>query len=278
MMLALLLLLLTGLAAWSALGGVGPQAGAATPLAEQQRLQAVAELERTLDAGQEAIVLDDSGRQRTARWLTQRERGPLPFPVAGYCDLQSFEDLCLLELLPDPRHTHYVLSAQVRISHLAPLGKAGLCFLYEEAPVPPGRVLRFLSLTLAEQNGRTEGVARLGSERQQDPLGPGQNPRRDTLLSLRLPKDSLTEWHTLSIRVTPDELTAHHDDTPIGTVKRKRLEQSLRSLEPGQPAGAVVAPPALRGRLGLYVSDGRASFRNVVVRPLRLPTPAPKKE
>jgi hypothetical protein len=90
--------------------------------------------------------------------------------------------------------------------------------------------------------------------------------------SVKCPRSVEKEWHKIAVEVSPTEVTLRWDDQPPRTTSRRELNASgdalygdllhLRAPEPKPPLDP-------RGPLGLYAFQGTASFRNVVVKPLK---------
>jgi hypothetical protein len=82
-------------------------------------------------------------------------------------------------------------------------------------------------------------------------------------------KVPVAPWRRLVVDVTPKEIRAVWDDTHLKAWPRPKLEQNARSLQNTPVAPLAFTPEfAPRQPLGLYLREGGAAFRNVVVEPL----------
>jgi hypothetical protein len=78
------------------------------------------------------------------------------------------------------------------------------------------------------------------------------------------------------VEVTPQEIRAQWVDRPVGPLTgaavARDMAAAIEFLKPRDPAAAEWTPRipghSAGGGLGLYVYQGTASFRNVVVEPL----------
>jgi hypothetical protein len=273
-LLALGLLLITStLAAWLLPQTAGVQ-GVSTPpvVARPTRTQALAALYADLDAGRPAILIDHVGQERWYRWATERDVPPLQRPVVNYRPLKSLDLVCLCELLPDPRHTSYLLSADIQFPARLPLGRAGIYFLAEERVRPEGPWHRYLVLDLAmvEKKGGTEAEVRFGLAHFTEPTPTNISaPSHYWVASRKLPGLALQEWHTLSVAVAPEGVTVSYDGNALKALPHASLDHQIALRE--QHLGPRLPPLNRRGRLGVFVSDGIACFRNVVLTPLPAP-------
>jgi serine/threonine protein kinase len=263
--------------------GIGAVAGLAlaallirkepTPDAPAQAQQALAGLYRQLDAGLPATLMDEAGRERWYRWVTPRDLPPLRPAIRGYRALPAVE-MTLLELLPDPRSSRWMLSADVLYLQYPRLGRAGIYVMGQETATPFGPVHQFVSLALIADK-QQDGFVRLSPLRHRKP-----NPKagevviKDSTGGLRLPLAEFGKWHTLTIKASPDELEAALDKKPVQKIKRARMDLTLELQDRQVNKQGIALPRApfkVRGSMGLYVSDGRALFRNVVLKPLPQP-------
>ncbi|HKB42255.1 MAG TPA: hypothetical protein VKD72_37860, partial [Gemmataceae bacterium] len=84
-------------------------------------------------------------------------------------------------------------------------------------------------------------------------------------------------WRALTILVTPEKIAAHWGaEDPVGELstadlpgKIRKTLNLMRKLRPSDPSvDQVDTTFSPRGSLGLYVLNGSASFRNVIIEPL----------
>jgi serine/threonine-protein kinase len=240
--------------------------------------QALAVIYRQLDSGLSVPLIDNIGRHRWHRWITPGDRPPLRPPEWGFCAFPAVETT-LLELCPNPRWDRYLFSVEVQYARYSLVSRAGLYVAGAQSKTALGRLHQFVSFRLTAHSA-TVGSALLAAERyQQAHPGSAEISNRVNLGARKVSLNSFREWHALSIAVSPAALEARYDGVLVKKVSRKQLDKTLefqdrelRKLVPNlQPAIFQV-----RGSLGLYVSDGRAQFRNAILKPL--PVPQGKKE
>jgi hypothetical protein len=84
------------------------------------------------------------------------------------------------------------------------------------------------------------------------------------------PVMALGPWRKLAVEVRPESIQVFWDDKCFVTVPRGKLIRSAMPLVHERDQALATNPPqyAPRDGLGLYVSQGVASFRNVVIEPL----------
>jgi hypothetical protein len=244
----------------------GPRASAEDPASLRRR--ALDDLNRTLDARSEVVLIDGDGRERWYRWATEKDRPPLRPTFPGWRSLKAIDQLCQCELLPDPRGEQYLFSAEVQVPQRLPLGHAGLYLLGEECDTPDGKMYRYLSLQLAEQQSGAKAALRFRLEHYLVPR-PGRPSviDRNYLAVQTLPAASLQEWHTLGVRVSAEGLTVLYDGAAVKTIPHEALDRQVAAWEK-RLAPLAFKPLNRRGSLGVLVSDADARFRNVVLKPL----------
>jgi len=184
----------------------------------------------------------------------------------------------LWELTDDPRCDRYRFSAEVRHDNAGGASLVGLYFGYRKIPVAKGQQRAgFYTLSFADRgSGVTLGQvlleARLLKVPPEDYVAFGPIDGRPFQPALPLREDG--PWRKLQIVVTPEGIEAMWEKEPgalerVGFRPAKQMEKALAVL------GLSIldlrdVPTDFRPRsgLGLYVSGGKASFRNVTVQPL----------
>jgi serine/threonine-protein kinase len=236
-----------------------------------------------------------------SRWRTESDRAPLPAYQKKPLPLWSAHT-CLLELLPDPQCSNYRFHAEVR--HESLRGSAGLFFRADTSAVAGRKEERFYSVTFGPSTQVPRCVKvqlcrnpEFGGGFAQDslyhhdlPSGPtpeefwrgprvagalvampGPWPAPSFWAGLALGPDP--DWHAMSVEVTPTGTTVLWDGWQVC-----RIPQTTEQEEAGrwwrvmrEDGEALSQPPPFspRGALGLIVIRADATFRNVVVEPLR---------
>jgi hypothetical protein len=210
---------------------------------------------------------------------------------------------CLVELVRNPRRTHYRLRAKVRHDRCdSALGVVGLFFALREHPTPEGPLLIFGQLTFNGVTDVYQGL-RLAKNDKNIPIHnlpglpdnvPDANPVTlgPCLCSLDADKkptpqdlggqlaflckptgSSETIWRSLVVEVTPNTIRAFWDDKiPVGaitpaawdTILENSFQNALQTTSWVKHLPLHFAP---EGSLGLMVYNAIASFRDVAVEP-----------
>jgi serine/threonine-protein kinase len=254
-----------------------------------------------LSRGRPVTLLGPTGEPK---WY--RSRGGLAAPglaADGTFAISTWSGLCLLELLPDPQQDKYRISAQVRHRDADSPGRCGLFFGRQVAPgAQAGAYLcTFLhfndivsAMDVVERN-----AAKIPEKIRQKMIIPARNPVQleslfysDAIEGPRIePPFALVSgamfapkgktgphpWHKLEVIVTPVRIEASWDGRSVGmlsveefTTRAQHNFAQLRAKFPAQVSLYPEPPQALptRGGLGLSLSYGSATFREVVVTPL----------
>jgi tRNA A-37 threonylcarbamoyl transferase component Bud32 len=199
-------------------------------------------------------------------------------------------DVSLWELTDDPQCEHYRFSAEVRHDRTAAGSYVGLYFGRREHRTADGDPQAgFYTLVFAdrgayarqkeggEPRGWVEVQANLCGLDAGRPYTPQAGLARVAAFRPAVPGLPTAEpapWRQLAVEVTPAGAWARWAGDPGApptavAVSAASLELVLRRLEKECPELAgVPAEHRTRSGLGLYVSGGAASFRNIVVQPL----------
>jgi serine/threonine protein kinase len=255
-------------------------------VAHTRQQEALATLTQELDTKPKVTLLGERGAPSYFRWRTSEKPAKVLAADDGAFTAQNWEH-GLLELLPDPRMQRYRFSAEVRHEGQAHhQSRVGIYFAHSE--YAEGDKLDHFDCTVAfndlievDQNGMRTGNG-VGLEVHRHPSF-GKFMRRANVASAQapirpaMPNRGLGPWHGVAVHVRPESITVYwrndcEDKTSrwecIAATPRKLLLREARSLiaRPEQlqlPADAPQFAP--RGGLGLFVSLGVASFRNVIV-------------
>jgi hypothetical protein len=258
----LTLLLLLGLAALAA--------PVVSYLTSQERALKLAQAR--LAKGEEVVWIGNTGRPLFSRpALAYRDE------IIGRADDCAFvfgsDTIGLLELVPDPQVSHYVLSAEVRRQDVKPAGDVGLFFCHSQQGVAgnPFRRHWYCVVKFNDSPESTRPGPTLWVEHHFQPSIIRQFVASKSR-SIECPRSAEKTWHKIAVEVSPTEVTLRFDDRPPQKTSRRELNDigdflygvqlGLRTPEPKPPLDP-------RGPLGLYAFRGTASFRNVVVKPLK---------
>jgi serine/threonine-protein kinase len=244
-------------------------AGVIDYLASQERALRLA-LAR-LAEGEEVTWIGKTGKPLFCRPVL-----PYKDVIVGRSDDGAFvfgsETIGLLELVPDPQHSHYVFSAEVRRQDLSPDGEVGIYLLYSQHGAPERPLWRHW-YCVVKFNDSPEAPKRSMGLMVEHHFEPSNQSQSIADESIPCPMCSERKWHKIVVEVSPTEVKVEYDDRPLPTTSRERLNiltdmlyDELLGLRDPEPAPAL----GPRSSLGLYADQGSASFRNVVVKPLTL--------
>jgi serine/threonine-protein kinase len=236
-----------------------------------------------LARGQAVQLLGPNRPLRWHRWQV----GPAAFLPAGAdrnaLRFQAF-GFSLLELLPEVPLRSYELTASVR-HEVSDLGSVGIFLGLTRYPAAKGSVRFFVAL----------GLDDLEMIKSKKGLPPKLNPLGFHLYRFREPDEALgipllpmhgkgagapgrfkpsmqphgaAPWRRLTVRVTPDGLSASLDNTTRTELSRKDFFENRRELLPAEEAiqALDVFPPP--GGVGLLLVGGQGAFKDFSVRPL----------
>jgi serine/threonine-protein kinase len=250
-------------------------------------------IERRLADGEAQTLVAENGRPVWWRWRCGQEAAQVAAAPDGTFRVVSWT-VCLLELVRDPQLSHYRIRADVRHEKSKVPGEVGLYFGLQECATDEGSLLSYGQLSFNDiDDTEQEARARLADlpvplpPRQGNPVvlcrrfygpRPGGAPW-DQRLGTRAPRLCHPAghmgggWRTLTVEVSPERVQAYWGDEPAGRVGEIPAQEWAEHLN-GGASGAPPIPPvpspqfSPRGGIGLYVENGSASFRRVVVGPL----------
>jgi hypothetical protein len=227
-----------------------------------------------LAAGRPVTLVPDKGFPAWHSWPLG-EAALRASPVGDGTCLISSADVTLLEVLPDPMRERLRFRAEVQHEGYLGISEVGLYFAHSAHPGPAGTDHCFCTIHFNDRRAAENNAVECLLQRYRYP----DCVRRSTrLVSHPFPPAQQLEkgsrrWRQLAVVVTPERWEVLWLRDPVGSTLRDRVEQFSR--EDLNPAGDArchrpdLAPPfSPRGGLGLYVKQGQAAFRNVVVEPL----------
>ncbi len=250
-------------------------------------------IEHTLSRGNEVVLIGETGGPRWYREHVPHDPGESPLLPSGHFSVQS-RNLALVELVPDPQSQAYRFRAEIRHEESHGQGEVGLYVAHEQSGSRHGTLHQFLAVQF-------NGVQSLGPAPPRAPRAAWLQPNPVTLGPRALllePPTAIREeisflkravplcvpsgnpnfkWHKLVIAVTPTKVRAFwENEDAIGplffeeiTASAEKQLADLRVKNPESILGKLVhAHFNPRGGLGLYIFQGAASFRSVVLEPL----------
>jgi serine/threonine protein kinase len=255
-----------------------------SPEEEESRRQqrALAALTQQLDAKHAVSLIGEAGPPGYHNLITSRTAGrPVQAPDGAF-SVQAWNHT-LVELLPDPRLKQYRFRAEVRHEWQANHeSRVGIYFFHSQRKEGQNVThfhgnVAFNDLDFVGPPG-PDGVHHgnnVGLEmHRQTPDGIAHDSAYVFQASRRfLPARAfgrLGPWRKIDVEVRPQSVKVFWEGNLFATTPRAVLMMSARPLSarPQDPLPANAPEFSPRGGLGLFVSLGVASFRNVVVEPL----------
>lgn len=239
---------------------------------------------QNLEQNNKVILIGESGRPGYFRWVTDEKPGKILSAQDGEFKVQNWES-GLVELLPDPKLERYRFSAEVRHESRANHeSRVGIYFAHSRRPDGETAVHFHCNVAFndleevgsSDANGihRGNGVG-LQVHRQTSTGLNGHKAYVSQAETFFTPAKVVTvgvlgPWRKIAVEVRPETINVFWEGNCIAKVTRDTLMRSARPLfaRPDQPLPPNTARFAPRDGLGLYVSQGVATFRNVIVEPL----------
>jgi serine/threonine-protein kinase len=245
--------------------------GAGEPPEPEDPDRFVAVARGELLAGRAVRLINETGRPQWSRWSLGRG-AVTDCPMGdGTFYVHSF-DPCLLELLRPPLPPRYLLTAQVR--HIvSERGEVGIYFAHSRRTTAQGVEHCYCQLIFNDQKAAPPKWAKLQLHRYRErgPLPVFDYPGTTGIswkIPARRPADPLP-WRTLEVKVTPEKIQARWENEPFKEIARpfivKRATVVLKE-DPDLDPRREFLP---QGGLGLYVDRGGASYRRVVIQPIK---------
>lgn len=252
-------------------------------LASIRREQALTALTQELDLGRKVTLIAGRGAPGYFRWRTDEKPGKVLSAEDGEFTIQNWEH-GLLELLPDPRCERYRFSAEVRHERQADhQSRVGIYFGHSEHP--DGDSVAHFHCNVAFNELVDLGVQDSNGVRRSNPVGLEAHSQSavgiavhkayfhqwDTYFVPAQPRGAVGPWRQIAVEIRPASIKVHWQKS-VATIPRPMVKMmAVRPLvaklvQPMQVDRRTLF--AMRDGLGLYVSLGVASFRNVVVEPL----------
>ncbi|HKB41853.1 MAG TPA: serine/threonine-protein kinase [Gemmataceae bacterium] len=270
----------------SAAVGLLMLAGILVPLIAYLRhpIRELEQIQRQLAAGHAVTLISDTGPPRWSHYQAGRATARASAASDEPFFLTTHQTI-LLELLPDPNRQRYRFTAEVRHNNsYNPNGEVGIYFAHSRHGTAQGEQHCFCTLTFDDRHSkdarRAPNVAvksnpvALDLRRYSEPNpGPYRNLSTRVLsqyFTPAVPSKGAGPWRQLAVEVTPEKIRFRWErgswSEPLSRQElRKRAGEILAHSQDPTDLQPEFAPEEA---LGLFVSSGSASFRQVVVEPL----------
>jgi serine/threonine protein kinase len=238
----------------------------------KRQQEALAAITHDLDERKSVQLIGEAGSPRYFRWRGDQSLGKILESPDGMFSIQHWE-FGLVELLPDPSLESYRFSAEVRHER-EPLheGKVGLYFFHSEHPDGATSAHFYCTLAFNDLADQVHGI--LGQNPVQLELHRQPPKGFHELAQILSPRFTFAPakivgktgpWRRIAVEVRPQSVMISWEGEIKSPIARTILMgNSMQLIKPNQqpPISPKFAP---RDGLGLFVSQGVASFRNVVV-------------
>ena len=253
-------------------------------------------IEAELARGRAQTLIGDTSGPRWSSWCAGEATSQMSVLADGSFSLNSWQT-ARLELVRDPQRSHYRFSALVRQEQGVRQAEMGIYVADHAQSLPAGVIHQFVALTFYDIERDKDLWAKVVA--QPLPVKPPPPKGNPVMLDPRLyaerapvpwgprlhcgPRDFFEpagighkEWRKLAVEVTPEGVKGFWDGRAMGILTAARMMgvandylTEVRKRQPeeslAQDCAVIYAP---RGGLGLYVQNGTASFRRVVIEPL----------
>jgi serine/threonine protein kinase len=233
--------------------------------------------EKQLEEGRPITLLGESGRPERSQWLTAEGTEPNRQNPESPFAIESYSMFALLQFLPRVPVRHFRLTAEICHKEASDsMGEAGIfCALAGN-----DNCLAFHSLSFNDvvpvsevhpQAVQAKNAAQLNYMIYQQASTREPVIQRAALLSFPFPpagRSAPKPWRTLALEVSPAVLRIYWDGIWGGEITRDLAARNARGLVASSRLGEVPTTLPLGGPLGIFVSRGRAEFKNVRVEPL----------
>jgi serine/threonine protein kinase len=248
----------------------------------KRQQQALTALNQDLDLNKKVTLIGERGRPGYFRWRSDKTLGQIAAAPDGAFSVQHWE-FGLVELLPDPRLPSYRFSAEVRHERQSNREcRVGIYFAHSEHA--DGETVAHFQLNFAFNdlvdvgfpgaNGVDPGNPAGLEAHRQPPAGLTHPvycfPDAVACFVPASPIGALGPWRRIAVEVRPETIKVFWAQNWHATTTRNSLMKAQNWLmsRPDKPPLATQPQFAPRDGLGLFVSLGVASFRNVTVEPL----------
>jgi serine/threonine protein kinase len=248
---------------------------------QQKQQQAFDKIQAELKEGRRVTLLGETGEPGWYRWATTEGTEKVFQANDGAFAIQSWE-FGLLELLPDPMHDSYRFSAEVRHDkgpEFASDMGVGIYFGYRNDPNGPSHSYYQLSFNDRvkhnvpnPRSGQLENVMQLMAQTHQEPRMVPFSSRigRPCFFVPGRQVPNADPWRKLAVVVGSDSLDCFWEGNLIEHITNKQLEEEfLNHPIPGFVFQNWSTQNVSRKPLGIYVFRGAASFRSVIIEPLK---------
>ncbi len=252
---------------------------------DRKRMQkALATHVQDLEQKKKVILIEGRGEPGYYKWRTDEKLGKILPAQDGAFSVQNWE-YGLVELLPDPRLERYRFSVEVRHERQANQeSRVGLYFAHSAHPA--GESVAHFHYNVAfndlvdvgapAANGVHRGNAVGLQIHRQAPVGLADIDKFYCSNSVAFfppakPVGALGPWRRIAVEVRPKSITLIWEGNRKTTTPRDKMTaigENWLISRPERPPLTTKPQFAPRDGLGLCVSLGVASFRNVTVEPL----------
>jgi tRNA A-37 threonylcarbamoyl transferase component Bud32 len=222
------------------------------------------------------VLIGETGPlPQQARWLRGGDKSEdvtKPGEPVSLRAEDSAEDFALLQLLEAPPWPRYRLEVEMHRDNKPAKGdsRVGLFFAHQKYVDGPVEFFGYFLATINEAEGQGGGILGRSFWAYLEAGGPGSHPRYLGgplhLLSPASQRGMPLPWRRIAVEVTSEEFRLFQGDQLEETFAPATSKEKLPPIIFGRRAEWV--PKLEGGGLGLVLTRGQDSFRNVVIKPL----------
>jgi hypothetical protein len=231
----------------------------------------VADLAEKLQTRRPVTLAARQGAPVYARWaLGQGGLNASPDEPGAFA-LEVF-NAGYLELAPDPQSESFRFEAEILHTGIANMSEVGLYVMHHKEG-PAHRQFNYVATWTYAEHGPMKGRALLYTRKHQR-IADNDQLSYDLSKMRKLDKKFVPKagvWRHLAVEVTPEKVTVFFDGKQQGQVPQPKMTDPAFTFIKGQdgkemPVLDKTFPPLVRrGGVGLYLSRGRAVFRNIQI-------------
>ncbi len=219
----------------------------------------------------EIVLIGESGPPRQSR-LVYADKKAETSPAGDSPFSSRTAGLCLFELRPSAPANGFKLQAEIRLGDGTEERSAGVYFANARYPVGQGFYQTYWGVSYNERLDPNEGIHRRFAVALSQEGPPWA--RHVSRVALKTPVRSLSRggapglWRKVVVDVGPGGIQAFWEGERLAAISLAETEARNKDIFDGMGIQAGAFTP--EGGLGIFLYEGQASFRNVILTPLSI--------
>lgn len=236
-------------------------------------------IQRDLRDGKTVTLIGKTGKPEGYRWVLGKERSALPITEEGTLEVSCW-GVGLFELCSDPGIDAYRIKAEVRHINARQFENVGIYFFHSLEPCPQGFMHCFTTWEFSDQWALKENSLDtkkncvfmrsylLGEGFLYGPNRVVNGPYPYQKFAIGDPLDP--PWRKLEVEVSPENVVVSWEGEVVSSAKLAEMNRSGRAnvarRKDAEVEGYTLDINPRQG-LGLFIMNGAAEFRNVILEP-----------